>query len=67
MQKETQLFIRYMKEKHGINIDVESAEAGWESVILYHEEIDEDLLPNTVKEHIIPDTLFHFNPEENIR
>lgn len=45
MESETLVFVQYMKEKHGITVDYKSAELGWESVTLYHEEIDEDLFP----------------------
>lgn len=50
----TKLFVTYMKREHEVEVNV--ADVFWESVTLYHDEIDENLFP--VKELIgLPDPL----------
>lgn len=46
MEKETEVFVRYMKDRYCITIESPMVELrdGWEAVTLYHEEIDSDLL-----------------------
>lgn len=69
MENETLLFVQYMKKKHGIDVDYKSAEIGWESVTLYHEEIDNDLLSNKKRENLPNPLLFlitgHIDEEEH--
>ena len=58
MERESKFYINYFRKKHGIEIDAKLVETGWESVTLYHEEIEDILIPRE-KLHTLPNPLLY--------
>lgn len=63
MRKHGEVFESHLLEKFQISVDVD--ENGWESVVLYHEEIEEGLIPENYLEKLMDPMLFHMTTYED--
>lgn len=54
---------KYLQENFHITVDLD--EHGWEGVLLYHEEVEEDVIPNSYLKRLIDPILFHMTTYED--
>lgn len=54
---------KYLHENYQIRVDID--EHGWEGVLLYHEEIEDDVIPKKYLKKLIDPLLFHMTTYED--
>ena len=53
----------YLRENFQITVEIDGY--GWEGVLLYHEEIEEDIIPDGCLKELIDPILFHMTTYED--